>query len=236
MPTVAFPIVYGSAAFKLERPADDGATYRWYFYVRGVGGQDVSPVVSKVVFMLHPTCAVPTPECTAYPFETTQTGWGEFNAAIDIHFALPGQPKITVLHSLRFYPEGASTPVLPNGPVVSETYDEVVFRDPPADFTERLRRVLASAPMPHILSKFWTPSFDEAAHLEAVNKAHAWVKRECARLQVEMARVAEQVDKVKRLKGEAAAVGKGAQPQPQPQPVVVGGGSSVPGPSSYVSL
>jgi hypothetical protein len=77
-------------------------------YVRGPGGEDLSPVVSKaraalgrppsvhkalttptlsptqVTFGLHPSFAQAQRVCTRPPYEVTETGWGEFDITITV--------------------------------------------------------------------------------------------------------------------------------------------------------
>jgi YEATS domain-containing protein 4 len=56
---VACPIVYGSIAHWMGRKADEFATHKWTLYVRGPNGEDLSTFVSRVVFTLHSSFAIP---------------------------------------------------------------------------------------------------------------------------------------------------------------------------------
>jgi hypothetical protein len=170
------PFVYGSVAFSLGR-SDDGTTHRWTIHVRGVGGKDLSGVIAKVIFRLHPTCTTPVVECTQHPFETTQPGWGEFPAVIEIYFKDEQQTMIPLTHHLRIHHIGPNPN--PSKPVVSETYDEAVFKQPGPEFHERLQ-MLQHAPSPqHSLSSYWT-TFSDENDLEAIAKAHAFIKSQLA--------------------------------------------------------
>ena len=83
--TACLPIAYGSAAFYLGKKADEFQTHEWTLYLRGPNHQeDLSPVISKVVFHLHASFAQPTRELTEPPYEVTERGWGEFEAQIRI--------------------------------------------------------------------------------------------------------------------------------------------------------
>ena len=71
---------------------------RWTLYVRSPDQQfDLSSAISRVVFQLHPSFAQPTRELTEPPFEVTETGWGEFEASIRIHWKELADEKFTVV-------------------------------------------------------------------------------------------------------------------------------------------
>lgn len=82
--TACLPIVYGSIAHFLGKKADEFKTHEWTLYVRGPNHEDLSSVVSSVIFTLHPSFAKPIRELTQPPFEVTERGWGEFEAQIRI--------------------------------------------------------------------------------------------------------------------------------------------------------
>lgn len=94
--TVCLPIVYGSVAFYLGKKADEYKTHQWTLYVRGRNNEDLSSVVSKVVFQLHASFAQPVRELTAPPFEVTERGWGEFEAQIRIEWKDPSEQPALV--------------------------------------------------------------------------------------------------------------------------------------------
>jgi YEATS domain-containing protein 4 len=203
--TASFPFMYGSAASYIVDSNDaqqEGATHKWTFYVRGLNGQDLSPVISKVVFMLHPTCSIPIVECTKYPFETTQTGWGEFNAGIKIYFhgIVNHSGFVTVHHLLRFTPDGSIMPLYDGTPVVKEMYDEVIFKDPSPDLLQRLKLVSEAQPIPHPLSMYWPKTLPIEENLKTIIKADTWVKKEIARLVSELGKVDAEIDRHKKVR------------------------------------
>jgi len=66
----------------------------------------------------------------------TETGWGEFEAAVRVEWADPSERPVQFLHTIRLYPGGSSAESLlgPDegnkkqqdvAPVVVERYDEV---------------------------------------------------------------------------------------------------------------
>ena len=87
--TACLPIIYGSIAHYLGKKADEFQTHEWSLYVRGPNHEDLSSVITSVVFTLHPSFAKPVRELTHPPFEVTERGWGEFEAQIRINWKDP---------------------------------------------------------------------------------------------------------------------------------------------------
>lgn len=94
-------------------------------------GEDISDVVSKVVFNLHPTFHNPTREVFEPPFELSEMGWGEFDLTAVLHFVdAAGEPPLELAHKLRLYSDSDPQGTNLKKPVVAEVYDEVVFTEP----------------------------------------------------------------------------------------------------------
>jgi YEATS domain-containing protein 4 len=202
-PTSILPIIYGSVAFYLGSNAPDGSTHRWTIYIRGVGGVDLSTVVSRVVFQLHPSCEIPVVDQSAFPFETTQNGWGEFQALIHVHFADASLGQVTLSHTVQLYPEGTKTPS--PRPVVKEFYDEIVFAGVPLDFQTKLD-ALRDQPCPsNELASHWL-TFSEMENVASISRARALVTDELAKAKQEITRLDAELAKAEKLaKAEAAA-------------------------------
>ena len=96
--TAYLPFVYGSIAFYLGKKADEFQTHEWTLFVRGPNQEDLSVVISKVIFQLHASFAKPVRELNQPPFEVTERGWGEFEAQIRIIWKDP-EEKPTVVSS-----------------------------------------------------------------------------------------------------------------------------------------
>jgi len=97
--TVCLPVVTGSVAFYLgKKVADENQTHQWTLYVRGASpkNEDLSAVISKVIFQLHASFAQPTRELTEPPYEVTERGWGEFEAHIRIVWKDPTEQSTVV--------------------------------------------------------------------------------------------------------------------------------------------
>jgi YEATS domain-containing protein 4 len=69
--TVCLPLVHGSVAFYLGKKADEYQTHQWTLFLRGPNNEDLSVVISKVVFQLHASFAQPVREFTAPPYGTS---------------------------------------------------------------------------------------------------------------------------------------------------------------------
>ncbi|KNA19851.1 hypothetical protein SOVF_057580 isoform B [Spinacia oleracea] len=137
---ISVPIVYGTIAFWLGRKATESQSHRWTVYVRGGTNEDLSVVVKRVVFQLHPSFNNPIRVVDSPPFELSECGWGEFEIAISLYFhSDAGDRKLDVFHHLKLYPLEQNGPQSTKKPVVMETYDEVVFPDPSEQFLARVQ-------------------------------------------------------------------------------------------------
>ena len=191
LPAIAQPIVFGSVARFLGRKQNKvspQATHSWSVYVRGAQGLDITHFVSRVVFALHPSFPEPNRTLTAPPFEVHESGWGEFEVGITVHFLDDLEPPVSTKHWLKLYPDGATGSTAPtkNKPVTSELYDEIVLERP----HERLRAALmeggakaakASAGANPSQHSLWT-RFSESSDLARLAAAQDYVRRELVSL------------------------------------------------------
>jgi YEATS domain-containing protein 4 len=53
--------------------------------VRGQHFEDLSPLLKKVVFLLHESFEKRVREATSAPFEVKESGWGAFDILIQVH-------------------------------------------------------------------------------------------------------------------------------------------------------
>lgn len=89
--------------------------------------------VKKVHFKLHESYANPNRVVTKPPYELTETGWGEFEIVIKIHFHDANEKPVTMYHILKLFQTGVSSADVSNElnkGLVSESYDEIVFQEP----------------------------------------------------------------------------------------------------------
>ncbi|QLL32811.1 hypothetical protein HG536_0D03330 [Torulaspora globosa] len=139
--SVSRPIIYGNTAKKFGevRPPNAPAehTHLWTIFVRGPQNEDISYIIKKVVFKLHDTYPNATRTIEAPPFELTETGWGEFEINIKIHFVDEANEKmVSFYHHLRLHPyyNIKWEPQKPNDEISSIFYDELVFNEPNEEF------------------------------------------------------------------------------------------------------
>ena len=147
--SVTRPIIYGNTAKKLgeTRPPNAPAehTHIWTIFVRGPKNEDISYLIKKVVFKLHDTYPDATRTVDAPPFELTETGWGEFEINIKIHFVDEANEKmLSFYHHLRLHPyyNVKKEKQEPNDEISAIFYDEVVFNEP----NEQFFHILMSRP------------------------------------------------------------------------------------------
>ncbi|XP_057530174.1 transcription initiation factor TFIID subunit 14b-like [Amaranthus tricolor] len=172
---ISVPIVYGTIAFWLGRKATESQSHRWTVYVRGATNEDLSVVVKRVVFQLHPSFNNPIRVIDSPPFELSECGWGEFEIAISLYFHNDVcDRKLDIYHHLKLYPLEQSGPQSTKKPVVVESYDEVVFPDPSESFLARVQNHPAVV-VPRLPAGLELPpsaSIDENSDRRGVTKDH----------------------------------------------------------------
>ncbi|CAL5036571.1 unnamed protein product [Urochloa decumbens] len=137
---ISFPIVYGTISFWLGKKASEYHSHRWTVYVRSANNEDLSVIVKRVVFQLHPSFQNPTRVVEQPPFELSESGWGEFEIAITLYFHSDVcEKRLDLFHQLKLYPEEEAGPQSTKKPVVVETYDEIVFPEPTEAFFQRVQ-------------------------------------------------------------------------------------------------
>jgi len=127
---VSVPIVYGTISFWLGKKADDQNSHRWVAFVRGPNNEDLSYIIDKVVFNLHPSFKNPTRTLSTFPYKIHESGWGEFEMLIKIYFKEDVREPIDIFHNLKLYHTHPNASHSSKKPVVSEFYDEVIFLNP----------------------------------------------------------------------------------------------------------
>ncbi len=83
---------------------EDLSTHKWMMYVRGGDrdSPDVSDVVRKVRFLIHPSYHPhDLVDVDRPPFHLTRRGWGEFPARVQIHFRDAGDKPVDIIHHLK---------------------------------------------------------------------------------------------------------------------------------------
>lgn len=141
--SVSRPIIYGNTAKKIgdTRPPNAPAehTHLWTIFVRGPQNEDISYYIKQVVFKLHDTYPNATRVINAPPFELTETGWGEFDINVKIHFVEEANEKVlSFYHRLRLHPYDMTQPN--QDEIRSIFFDEVVFNEPNEQFFQILMK------------------------------------------------------------------------------------------------
>lgn len=139
-------IIYGSMSFYQGKKVDEQNSHKWACYVRGMGDEDLSVFVKKVVFQLHSSFTNPCRTFERPPYEVHETGWGEFEILIQVYFHDPKEKKIDIYHLLQLYPKTPGASLSTKKPVISENYDEIIFNEPYPDFYQKLQTSVGIPP------------------------------------------------------------------------------------------
>ncbi|XP_063359984.1 YEATS domain-containing protein 4 [Cydia amplana] len=181
--TIVKPIVYGNIArYFGKKREEDGHTHQWTVYVKPYANEDMSNYIKKVNFKLHESYANPNRIVTKPPYELTETGWGEFEIVIKLHFHDPNERPVTLYHILKLFQSPASegAPPTVGRALVSESYEEIVFQEP----TQLMQHLLTT--VKPVTNGTWThdTNFEEKKEktLEKIIAAQAKVRSEIAEL------------------------------------------------------
>lgn len=168
---LSFPIAYGTVSFWLGKKASEYHSHKWTVYVRGATNEDLSVIVKRVVFQLHPSFNNPMRVVETAPFELSESGWGEFEIAISIFFHSDVCDKqLDLYHMLKLYPEDEGGPQTTKKPVVVETYDEIVFSEPSEAFFLRVQNHPAAI-VPRIPASLNLPPPGPVEHVSEMKRS-----------------------------------------------------------------
>nr|GMC66146.1 transcription initiation factor TFIID subunit 14B-like [Ipomoea batatas] len=160
------PIVYGTIAFWLGRKATETQSHKWTVYVRGATNEDLSVIIKRAVFQLHPSFNNPVRVVESPPFEVSECGWGEFEIGISLYFHNDvSEKKLDLYHPLKLYSENEPGPLSTKKPVVMENYDEIVFPEPSEDFLSRVKGHPAAV-VPRLPATFNLPQRRDAHEMK----------------------------------------------------------------------
>ncbi|KAL5351119.1 hypothetical protein V496_04389 [Pseudogymnoascus sp. VKM F-4515 (FW-2607)] len=149
------PFVYGTTAKPFDEttnPKPEGVpadhTHSWTVFVKGVDGTDITYWLKKVQFKLHESIPNPLRSVDAVPgqpFSISETGWGEFEINIKLHYVSESNEKPqSVWHGLRLHAYGTEeerAAQKASGEVLAWAYEEQLFNEPYENFYEILTSV-----------------------------------------------------------------------------------------------
>ena len=142
-------------------------------FLRGLENEDLSYFIAHVTFGLHSSFHNPNRIIAQPPYEVTETGWGEFVINITITFHSPSLAPVHLSHLLKLFPPPTIQPTV-RKPVMSESYDELVFYHPTRDVYERLMSGPVQRFDGHPFSAWWTTKeFAKEENMQIVRLAHA---------------------------------------------------------------
>ncbi|PWA03764.1 hypothetical protein BB558_000060 [Smittium angustum] len=127
---VCRPFIYGNVAIELI-PKKQDHTHEWTVFVKSCDGSDLSHIFEKVEIKLHETFFNSNRVLKNPPYKVTETGWGEFEVIIKLHFpACSAEKPISLYHMLKLYPPESQAATWPK--------NKQIFSDPTEEFFEIL--------------------------------------------------------------------------------------------------
>jgi len=177
------PVIVGTIAYWLGKKAEETKTHKWTAYLRGPNNEDLSYFIKKVVFQLHPSFKNPKRVVEQPPFEISESGWGEFEVGFLVYFTDPSEKHVELYHLLKLYPPDGQMQKTKK-PVVSETFDVIVFNDPTESFYKKLmENEPPPTPLPIVQPGDQYANFAEQPEIKRITDARAKVKHEIQQLQ-----------------------------------------------------
>jgi len=209
--TIIKPVVVGNVArYFGKKREEDGHTHQWTVYLKPFDNEDYSTFIKKVQFKLHDSYANPTRIVNRPPYEVTETGWGEFEINIRIYFNDPTERPITLSHVLKLFQTGTdpTTGNISKKPLITESYDEIIFQDP----TLLLKSLLEDVkPLTNGSYSHETDFREKRAQSEAqIQSSKAKIRQEIQTLKAKLEMSKTTIHKFK----TAIAVAKGELPEP----------------------
>ena len=126
-------VVYGNSATKLKREkhvlGGRAHTHQWTFFLKPYHKEDLSTFIRKVEFRFDKSFRDPVRTFHRPPYHVTETGWGEFDVHVRVHFRCSEANPVTFWHRLNLFPSEDNLRV-DASTVVIETCDEMVFPEP----------------------------------------------------------------------------------------------------------
>lgn len=133
-------ILIGNETNPLKKPIPNSHTHQWRLFFRPFDESDLSlyNVIESVTFHLHESFQNAHRNITQPPFEITENGWGEFEAAIDIQFKY-GLNNLQYKHTIVLF----NSDKKPKNSLTHTIFDEIIFVNPP----EEAAKALLAPPM-----------------------------------------------------------------------------------------
>ncbi|KAH9400252.1 YEATS domain-containing protein 4 [Tyrophagus putrescentiae] len=148
------PVVYGNVSRYLGATREDGHTHEWTVYLKSYENEDMRGYIRKVHFKLHDSYAEPNRIITDPPYRVSESGWGEFEVMIKVYYTDGSERPLAFTHQLKLF---NTPPASTDYPLVSESYDELVFAEPS---TFLYKRLVSAPPLPPALQEVIDTDFE----------------------------------------------------------------------------
>ncbi|KAG7674037.1 hypothetical protein Ndes2526B_g02481 [Nannochloris sp. 'desiccata'] len=183
----SFPIITGTLAFSLGKKASEYATHRWTVYLRSPTGEDLTHILKKVTFELHSSFDNPNRGITHAPYELTESGWGEFDIVIKLHFHDDAmEPPLELYHHLQLGLDANGNPSKNPKPHLYEIYEDIVMWEPTEAFYQRVKNHIPQLAQPSQMAQYYG-KFDPVTDYARVQNARKRLAPVTANLKASLA-------------------------------------------------
>lgn len=132
-------IIIGNKSIPLIEKLNEN-THEWTCYVKSFDF-DLNNIFEKVSFKLHESFQNPLRIVLEPPFEIKETGWGEFEIQIKLHFRNANIKPLLVYHMLKLYPDIDRTD---QNTVISERIERLITNSSNVDDTLPENNIITS--------------------------------------------------------------------------------------------
>lgn len=141
----------------------------------------------QVTFELHSSFENPNRDVSHPPYELTESGWGEFDIVVRLHFVDDAQePPLELYHHLQLGLDANGNPQ--KKPHLYEIYEEIVFWEPTEAFYNRVKgHVPVVAPPSQLAQYFAGSKFDPVMDYARVQNARKRLAPVTAQLKAQLA-------------------------------------------------
>jgi YEATS domain-containing protein 4 len=139
----------------------------------------------QVTFELHSSFENPLRDVTNPPYELTESGWGEFDIVIRLHFTEDAaEPPFELYHHLQLGLDAQGNPQ--KKPHLYEIFEEIVMWEPTEAFYQRVVRHTPVPAPPSQLAQYFG-KLDPAADYARVQNARKRLAPATAHLKAQLA-------------------------------------------------
>ena len=120
-------IIFGNETVPLKRQQNNTSTHQWTLFIRPFDESDLSVynVIDSVTFHLHESFQNSHRKVTQPPFQIIESGWGEFDAVIEVMFKY-NLGSITYKHTIILFNQERKA----KNAFTHVAFDQLIFINP----------------------------------------------------------------------------------------------------------